>query len=340
MFVLLALSAALAAPVPQPAIKIVPIPKPDADAADFDKPPKGALLRLGSRQMRHAGGGVGDFAADGRTLFTAGYGMIREWDSDANTLRRSIPITDTTNVMRLKSTPDGSKLLFDDYKHLHVWDRATKKRLHTLVILDQMVYCHAVSPDGKTVAVGTFEGHVRLFDLASGKLLDFDVSHPVVGVPADQPGLPALRREKSPPNIYALAWSPDGKTLASSAQGERTRGWNPLTGEERWALDDNRGYGLLAFTPDGRHLLAPVRTESIYRYALWDAGSGKKASDLDGFGSGYGLAVSADGRYYCNGRTSGTRRPRWWCSRCRPERGRKGWRSAGTASGWRSTGPG
>lgn len=303
----LGLSAALlAAPVPQPAIKIVPIPKPDPDAASFDKPPKGATLRLGSRQMRHGIGGVGDFAIDGRTLFTSDhYDGIREWDTETNTLRRTISTSDVTNVRRVASTPDGGELLFDDYKHLHVFDRTTKKRRHALEVPGQAIQRFAVSPDGKTVAVGTFQGHVRLFDLTDGKLLDFDVSHPKLIDRGFAPG-----RGKPPANlpranlqpIEALAWSPDGRTLASVAQSEGVRGWNPLTGEERWALETDRGYGSIAFTPDGKHIIAPIRTNAIYKYALWDATSGKKTVDLDGFGSGYALAVSADGQHFCNGR--------------------------------------
>lgn len=301
MLALLAASAALAAPVPQPAIKIAPIPKPDPDAAEFDKPPKGALRLLGSRQMRHGLGSVGGFATDGRTLFTSDHvNGIREWDTDTNTLRRAIPTPDVTNVRRLTSTPDGGKLLYDDYKRLYVIDRATKKRLHALEVPGQAIQRLAVSPDGKTVAVGTEQGHVRLFDLATGQLHEFDVSHPKLIDPGFAPG--RGRPKADPQPIYSLAWSPDGQTLASAAQSEGVRGWNPLTGEERWALDTDRGYGPIAFTPDGQHVIAPIRTDSIYRYALWDAGSGKKAADLDGFGSAYGLAVSADGRYFCNGR--------------------------------------
>lgn len=301
MFALLALSAALAAPVPQPAVKIAPVPPADPDAAEFDQPPKGALRLLGSRQMRHGLGSVGGFAADGRTLFTSDHvNGIREWDTDTSTLRRVIPTPDVTNVRRLTSTPDGGKLLFDDFKRLYVIDRATKKRLHALEVPGQAIQRFAVSPDGKTVAVGTEQGHVRLFDLASGKLHEFDVSHPKLIDPGFAPG--RGRPKADPQPIYSLAWSPDGQTLASAAQSEGVRGWNPLTGEERWALDTDRGYGPIAFTPDGNHVLAPVRTDSIYRYALWDANTGKKVADLDGFGAGYGLAMSPDAGYFCNGR--------------------------------------
>lgn len=285
-----------AAPVPVPAVKVAPVPAADPDAADFDKPPKGALRQLGSRQMRHSIGGVGDFAGDGRTLFTAGYGLIREWDTDTRTLRRSIPITDTTNVMRMRSTPEGGKLLFDDFKKLHVWDRAAKKRLHVLEVPDQMVQCHAVSPDGKTVAVGTFEGHVRLFDLGTGKPLDFDVTHPRPPQ-APMPGV-LPQPAANPPNIRSLAWSPDGRTLVSSAQGEGVRGWDPATGRERWVLENAAGYGPVAYTADGKHLLAPVFTDGRYQYALWDAATREKTTDLEGFAAGYCVAVSRDGEHF------------------------------------------
>ncbi|MEO2088911.1 MAG: hypothetical protein ABGY75_05360, partial [Gemmataceae bacterium] len=219
-----------------------------------------------------------------------------------------VPLEVMFRMRYLHGLPDGMYYvcppkrdpeLFDDFKRLYVYDRATKKRLHALEVPGQAIQRAAVSPDGKTVAVGTFQGHVRLFDLATGRLLDFDVSHPKLIDPGFAPG--RGRPKADPQPIYSLAWSPDGKTLASAAQSEGVRGWNPLTGEERWALDTDRGYGAIAFTPDGKHVLAQVRTESIYRYALWDAATGKKVTELDGFGSGYGLAVSADGRYFCNG---------------------------------------
>lgn len=291
----------LAAPVPQPAIKIVPVPKPDPDVTTLDKPPKGATLRLGSGQMRHSIGTVGGFATDGRTLFTSDhYTGIREWDTDTNTLRRTIPTPDVTNVRRLTSTPDGSKLLFDNDRSLHVFDRTTKKRLDNLQVPGQSIQQFAVSPDGKMVAVGTSQGHVRLFDLTEGKLLDFDVTHPRMFDRGFAPARLQPRRDLQP--ICALAWSPDGRTLASSAQSEGVRGWNPLTGEERWVLDTDHGYGPIAFTPDGKHIIAPIRTNAIYQHALWDATSGKKTADLNEFGSGYALAVSADGQHFCNGR--------------------------------------
>lgn len=290
--VLLALSSIAvvsAAPVPQAVIKTVPIPPADPDAVDFDKPPKGALRRLGSRQMRHPLGGVGGFTADGRTLFTAGYGIIREWDADTNTLRRTIPIADTTNVMRLKITPDAGKLLFDDFNTLHVFDRTTKQRLHALRVPDQAIERFAVSPDGKMVAVGTRQGHVRLFDLATGKDHDLDLSHP-----------PPFRR-REPPGIASLAWSPDGKTLVTTAFRGGVRAWDPKSGEELWVLPPEASDGGIAFTPDGKQLITSLQVDAnSYQAGLWDLAT-RRPKELRGFVTGDGLCVSRDGRYFSHG---------------------------------------
>lgn len=291
MFALLALSAALAAPVPQPAIKIAPIPPADPDAADFDKPPKGALRLLGSRQMRHADGYVGDFAADGRTLFTAGYGTIREWDTDTNTLRRSIPVPDATTLMRVKSTPDAGTLLVWDMKKVQVFDRATKKRLHTLQVPGQRIDHFALSPDGKEVAVGTYEGHVRVFDVNDGTIRELDISHP------------PLRGDRSPPFIAGVAWSPDGKTLATSARRSGVWGWDANTGRELWTLPAQASDGMIAFTPDSKGLITsfqPDLSVNGYIAGLWDVAT-QQPKELRGFVTGQGLTVSRDGRYFTNG---------------------------------------
>ncbi len=302
-FALLAVAVAVAAPVPAPSGKLAPIPAPDPDAADYDKPPKGALLRLGSRQMRHPRGIVGDYAADGRTLFTAGPGRVCEWDTDSNTLRRVYPLPDKLRVEQAGCTPDGRLVLVKDSVRILVFDRATKERLYKLNVdgsrgLDQF----AASPDSKQVAVSTGDGHVRQFDLTSGKLLDFTASHPLPPPTPDEIADPTLPRRKRPPEVYSLAWSPDGKTIASCSKGEGVMAWNSLTGEERWSFNTGKAYGKIAFTADGKHLLAPLKTNTTDILVRLDATTGEKGDELAGFGAPHGLAASADGRFLCNGK--------------------------------------
>lgn len=285
---LLLLAFALAAPVPAPAVKVVPIPPADPGVADFDKPPAGALLRLGSRQMRHPSGTVGDFAADNRTLFTGSAGLIREWDTETNTLRREIPLPGIGNVRLLRCTPDASTLLLSDLQAVHVWDRTTKKRIRTIQLPNQRIEHFALSPNGKTVAVGTREGHVRLFDLATGQDHDLDIT------PSPQ--------KTQPSSITSLAWLPDGKTLVSSAFRDGVRAWDPITGDEKWSLPSEAAHGPIAVTPNGKQLITTFETDpGEYQAALYDTATQKHVKTLHGFVASDGLCVSPDGRYFWNG---------------------------------------
>lgn len=301
-FALLAVAVAVAAPVPAPSGKLAPVPDPDPDAADYDKPPKGALFRLGSRQMRHPQGYVGDYAADGRTLFTAGPGRVCEWDTGSNTLRRVIPLPDTVDAAEVRCSPDGRLVLVKDFLHLHVFDRATKKRLHTLGLPELAVERFAVSPDSRHVAVSVSDHHLRQFDLTSGELVKFTASHPLPPPTPDEIVDPTLARRKSPPAIWSLAWSPDGKTVVSCSQGEGVVAWNSLSGEKRWAFDTGGAYGRVAYSADGKRLYVPMKSDLFDGLAALDPATGERAVKLHGFGAPFALAASADGRFLCNGK--------------------------------------
>ena len=55
---------------------------------------------------------------------------------------------------------------------VRIWDGTTGAPLKTLTV-GSIVYAVAISPSGRTIATGSFDGLVRLWDEASGRLVTF-----------------------------------------------------------------------------------------------------------------------------------------------------------------------
>ena len=53
--------------------------------------------------------------------------------------------------------------------------------------------------------------------------------------------------------VFAVAYSPDSRLLASGGSDQTVRVWEPTTGQERWTFRNHVGHiHALAFLPDGR----------------------------------------------------------------------------------------
>ncbi|MBK7757955.1 MAG: protein kinase [Deltaproteobacteria bacterium] len=98
-------------------------------------------------------------------------------------------------------------------------------------------YHHAISPDGRTLAVGNQLGEVELWDLQTGARTR------------------TLQADGGP--TMAVAFSPDGALLATAGFSERVMIWDAVTGERLRAEAQHKGPALnLCFTPDGAALLS------------------------------------------------------------------------------------
>jgi WD40 repeat protein len=96
--------------------------------------------------------------------------------------------------------------------------------------------------------------------------------------------------------VCAVAYSPDGKLLASGSAHGELRLWDAATGKLVWALEDRLGVvtHTIAFSPDGE-LLASNKEGML---GLWQASTGKKLRDLECGNTGWAgsAAFSPDGK--------------------------------------------
>ncbi len=99
--------------------------------------------------------------------------------------------------------------------------------------------------------------------------------------------------------IYGLAWSPDGKMLASSSADETICLWNADSGKLLRRLEYNSSVLDVTWSPDGQTVASGSSDKNI---CLWNAASGNLLRTLKGHGSNvYSVAWSPDGQTVASG---------------------------------------
>ncbi len=191
-------------------------------------------------------------------------------------------------------TPDGKTLIsVSKDKTIRLWNAASGALLKT--IRGQIgegdegkLFAAALSPDGKVLAVGGYPSRwgIRLFDLESGKQIGLLKGHTNV--------------------IFALAFSQNGKWLASGSGDNSVRIWDvsDLPGFENLAsLATLKGhsdnvYGV-AFSPDGKKVVSAGFDDIGI---LWDWQKQKIIKKLEKHTDNvYCVAYAPNGKYIVTG---------------------------------------
>jgi WD40 repeat protein/class 3 adenylate cyclase len=100
--------------------------------------------------------------------------------------------------------------------------------------------------------------------------------------------------------VDSIAWSPDGKTLASGSTEGTVKLWEVATGKLLTSLQAHTdSVWSLAWSPDGKTLASASRDQTV---KLWNAAAGKLLTSLQGHtGPVCSIAWSPDGRTLASG---------------------------------------
>ena len=180
----------------------------------------------------------------------------------------------TSTVWKVLFTPDGKELIsVSDDKTVRFWDVASGEPIRVLRPPigpgdEGRLYAAALSPDGRTLAVGGWGlkdaiGSIYLISMTTGRIERVLKGHTNV--------------------IHSLAFAvpPGGRLLLASGSGDKTaRIWDVATGECRRVLEGHTDsvYGV-AFAPDASRLA----TASFDKTArIWSVADGKCLHTLQG----------------------------------------------------------
>jgi WD40 repeat protein/serine/threonine protein kinase len=207
------------------------------------------------------------FAPNGKRAVSGSQdGTVRVWDVQTGEALHVLPV-DPHGVLALAVTPDGDGVLTaGSGVGVSLWDVDTGALRQRFDPSGFFVTALALSPDGRIALTGEErkglfdaapkrDSTVRLWDIASGKMRQQF---------AGQPGA-----------IRALAFSPDGRTIASASQDGTIRLWDMVSGTKLPQLDAGAPIVSVAFLPDGR-LVSSGRA-----LVAWEPGSGKQVAQLE-----------------------------------------------------------
>ncbi len=174
---------------------------------------------------------------DGKRLAAACYDrIVYLWDGDNAKPRELRDHSDA--VYGATFSPDG-KLLASGAadRTVKVWDAASGKRLYTLGEATDWLYAVAWSPGGNHIAAAGVDKTIRVWRVTptDGKLINAQFAH------------------EAP--VTKLAYSPDGKTLYTSAENRTLKAWHADTLTEKTVYPVQPDTLLaLAVRPDGKQL--------------------------------------------------------------------------------------
>ncbi|KAI9656850.1 MAG: hypothetical protein M1821_003489 [Bathelium mastoideum] len=266
------------------------------------------------------------FSPDGTQLASGPEQDICLWDMTSGVLLQKFE-GHSLSAYSLAFSPDGKRLASGLYSGIKLWDTNSGVLLQKFEGHSLSVSSLAFSPDGKQLASGSSDKTIKMWDIAVGTLLEGheeaeENKYRIKSVALSRDGKQlASLADSSQIKVwdvascallqtgsgYAMAFSPDGKQLASSNTSHMGRAlyaraptaFSP--DNKQLALRDDRGIKLrdtvsgallqsfkgdfitsrhhwLSFSPDGKQLASASKETTIH---LWDVASGVLLRNLE-----------------------------------------------------------
>ena len=158
----------------------------------------------------------------------------------------------------LVATANGELLTVD----LHTWSVTGRQRIGTAALRTL-----ALHPDGRQVAVGGSDHHIRIIDIGNNH-------------EQDQPYRVDREWRAHQHSVFSLSFDRMGESLLSAGRDARIRRWRPKSGYAEDSVVNAHLFSIhqLALSPDGKHFLTCSMDKTI---KVWSSESLKLLRVLD-----------------------------------------------------------
>ena len=181
-------------------------------------------------------------------------------------------------------SPGGQYLAVASGIGVWIYEVATSRAL-MLIPTASSVNSVSFSPDGATLASGSGDGTVKLWDVATGE--------------------PIATLQGHTDWVNSVSFSPDGATLASGSGDGTVKLWDVATGEPIATLQGHTDWvNSVSFSPDGATLASGSGDGTV---KLWDVATGEPIATLQGHTDWINsVSFSPDGATLASGSYDGT----------------------------------
>ena len=211
------------------------------------------------------------WSPDSTRLVTSSYqGTIFVWNNATGQLLRKFE-GEGMGASPVAWSADGKQIASSGSQGVIIWDEATGKRQQVLAVSNTTLYDLSWSADGRYFAALSPDDGITLWDAHSWLV---------------------LKTINKIGYAVAMAWSPDGKTLATA--GMNVILWDTTSGEQVGVLGQDTATDSIAWSPDGSKIAAASGGWLV----IWDVKTGQDLLQATSGQSYYAqsVALSPDGQ--------------------------------------------